>query len=263
MNFLVSFYNEILYYPLFNLMVFFYNVIPGQDIGVAIIMVTLLVRFVLYPMNSKSIKSQRAMQAIQPEMKAIQKKYKEDKEKQAKELMALYQRRKVNPFSGCVPLLVQFPVLIALYHVFINGFKEESLAILYPFVSNPGYLNPISFGIINLSETNLCLALIAASLQYFQTKMLMGQKKNKEDGDKNEEENKEKTAEEKTQDFAQSMTKQMIYIMPVLTFVFAMSFPSGLALYWAVTTLFAIVQQRIIMRKKKNQDQEQEVEVVK
>jgi len=261
MNPLSFIYNEILYYPLFNLMVFFYNVIPGQDIGVAIIMVTLLVRFALYPMNSKSIKSQRAMQAIQPEMKEIQKKYKEDKEKQAKELMSLYQRRKVNPFSGCVPLLIQFPVLIALYHVFINGFKDESLAILYPFVSNPGYLNPISFGIINLSETNIWLALIAASLQYFQTKMLMGQKKNKED--KKEEENKEKTAEEKTQDFAQSMTKQMIYIMPVITFVFAMSFPSGLALYWAVTTLFAIVQQHIIMKKKKNEEQNQEVEVVK
>ena len=260
MNFLVSFYNEVLYYPLFNLMVFFYNVIPGQDIGVAIIVLTLLVRFVLYPMNSKSIKSQRAMQAIQPEMKELQKKYKDDKEKQAKELMALYQRRKVNPFSGCLPLLIQFPVLIALYHVFINGFKDESLAILYPFVSNPGYLNPISFGIINLSETNIWLALIAASLQYFQTKMLMGQKKNKED--KKEGENNKKTPEEKTQDFAQAMTKQMIYIMPVITFVFAMSFPSGLALYWAVTTLFAIVQQYIIMKKTKKQEK-QEVEVVK
>jgi len=261
MNPLSFIYNEILYYPLFNLMVFFYNIIPGQDIGVAIIMVTLLVRFALYPMNSKSIKSQRAMQAIQPEMKAIQKKYKEDKEKQAKELMALYQRRKVNPFSGCLPLLVQFPVLIALYHVFINGFKEDSLAILYPFISNPGYLNPVSFGIVDLSEVSIWIALIAASLQYFQTKMLMRQKKDK--GDKKEEENKEKTAEEKTQDFAQAMTKQMIYIMPVLTFVFAMSFPSGLALYWAVTALFAIVQQYIVMRKNKNQNQKQEVEVVK
>ena len=267
MNFLVSFYNEILYYPLFNLMVFFYNVIPGQDIGVAIIVVTLLVRFALYPMNSKSIKSQRAMQAIQPEMKEIQKKYKEDKEKQAKELMALYQRRKVNPFSGCLPLLAQFPILIALYHVFINGFKDESLVILYSFVNNPGHLNPISFGIINLSETNIYLALIAASLQYFQTKMLMERKKNKKNKEENKEEseNKEKTPEEKTQDFAQAMTKQMVYIMPVITFVFAMSFPSGLALYWAVTTLFAIVQQYIIMRKTKKQEaeQKQEVEVVK
>ena len=260
MNFLVSFYNEVLYYPLFNLMVFFYNVIPGQDIGVAIIVLTLCVRFVLYPMNSKSIKSQRSMQAIQPEMKELQKKYKEDKEKQAKELMALYQRRKVNPFSGCLPLLVQFPILIALYHVFINGFKDESLVILYSFISNPGHLNPISFGIINLSETNIYLALIAASLQYFQTKMLMGQRKSKKDKEENKD--NKKTPEEKTQDFAQAMTKQMIYIMPVITFVFAMSFPSGLALYWAVTTLFAIVQQYIIMKKTKKQEK-QEVEVVK
>lgn len=254
MNPLSFIYNEILYYPLFNLMVFFYNIIPGQDIGMAIIVLTLLVRFVLYPMNSKSIKSQRAMQAIQPEMKEIQKKYKDDKEKQAKELMALYQKRKVNPFSGCVPLLVQFPILIALYHVFINGFKDESLVILYPFISNPGHLNPMSFGIVNLSATNIYLALIAASLQYFQTKMLMGQRKNKEDKEENKD--GEKTPEEKTQDFAQAMTKQMVYIMPIITFAFAMNFPSGLALYWAVTTLFAIVQQSIIMKKQKKREAE-------
>ncbi|MCK5085366.1 YidC/Oxa1 family membrane protein insertase, partial [Candidatus Parcubacteria bacterium] len=94
----------------------------------------------------------------------------------------------------------------------------------------------------------------AGILQYFQTKMLMVNKKDEKEEKK--EEKKEKTAEEKTQDFAQSMTKQMIYLMPILTFVFAMSFPSGLALYWAVTTLFAIVQQFFIMKKTKKQELE-------
>jgi YidC/Oxa1 family membrane protein insertase len=242
-------YNEIIYRPLFNLMVFFYNIVPGHDIGVAIILLTLLVRIVLYPMNSKSIKSQKQMQEIQPEIKKIQKKYKNGRERQAKELMEFYQRKKINPFSGCLPLLVQFPILIALYHVFINGFKDESLTALYPFIYNPGHLDAISFGFVNLSETNIYLALVAATLQYFQTKMLMG--KRREEKKEDEESSEEKTPEEKTQDFAQSMTKQMIYIMPVITFVFAMSFPSGLALYWAVTTLFAIVQQYFIISKQK------------
>ena len=257
MNPLSFIYNEILYYPLFNLMVFFYNIVPGQDIGVAIILLTLLVRFVLYPMNSKSIKSQKKLQEIQPKMKELQNKYKEDKQKQAKKLMELYQKHKVNPLSGCLPLLLQFPILIALYHVFINGFKDESLDILYPFIYNPGHIDAISFGIIDLSQVNIYLAVIAATLQYFQSKMLMGGKTKEKKEDEKEKE--EKTAEEKTQDFAQSMTKNMIYIMPVLTFVFAMSFPSGLALYWAVTTLFAIAQQHLIAKKEKKKEEKKEV----
>ncbi|MCK4524930.1 MAG: membrane protein insertase YidC [Candidatus Andersenbacteria bacterium] len=254
MNILSFIFNDLLYYPLFNLMVFFYNIIPGHDIGIAIIMLTLLVRFVLYPVNTKAIKSQKQLQEIQPKMKEVQAKYKNDKEKQAKALMELYQKHKINPMSGCFPILIQFPILIALYWVFLNGFKDESLSILYTFISNPGHINPMFIGLVNLSETNIVLAFIAGILQYFQTKMIMG---NKKEEDKKENK-KEKTPEEKTQDFAQSMSKQMIYLMPVLTFVFAMSFPSGLALYWAVTTLFAIVQQSLIIKKTKKQ----EVEVV-
>ena len=260
MNFLVFIYSELLYNPLFNLMVFFYNIVPGQDIGIAIILLTLLVRVILYPINNKSIKSQKRLQEIQPEMKALQNKYKENKQEQAKKLMELYQKHKVNPLSGCLPLLLQFPILIALYHVFINGFKDESLSVLYPFIYNPGHIDAISFGIINLSEVNIYLAVIAATLQYFQSKMLMGDKTKGKKEDK--EEKKEKTAEEKTQDFAQSMTKNMIYIMPVMTFVFAMSFPSGLALYWAVTTLFAIAQQHVVMKKQEKEDKENESEKV-
>ena len=251
----MNIFNELIYYPLFNLLVFFYN-IAGQDIGIAIVLLTLLVRFILYPINTKAIKSQKQLQEIQPEMKKVQAKYKDDKEKQAKALMELYQRKKVNPMSGCFPILIQFPILIALYWVFLNGFKDESLVIVYSFITNPGHIDPISLGFIDLSEINIVLAVIAGILQYFQTKMLMVNKKDEKEEKK--EEKKEKTAEEKTQDFAQSMTKQMIYLMPILTFVFAMSFPSGLALYWAVTTLFAIVQQFFIMKKTKKQ----EIEVV-
>jgi YidC/Oxa1 family membrane protein insertase len=252
MNILSFIFNDLLYYPLFNLMVFLYNIIPGQDIGVAIIGVTLITRLVLYPINTKAIKSQKQLQEIQPLMKEVQNKYKDNKEKQAKELMALYQKHKINPMSGCLPILIQFPILIALYQVFLNGFKDESLKILYPFVANPGHINPMFFGFVNLSEPNIILAVIAGGLQYFQTKMLMGNKKEEEN--KKEDDKKEKTAEEKTQDFAQSMTKQMIYLMPVMTFVFAMTFPSGLALYWATTTLFAIIQQYFIIKKQKKEE---------
>lgn len=245
---LTSIYNEIIYRPLFNLLIWFYNVIPGHDIGLAIVLLTLFVRLLLYGMNSRSIKSQRQLQEIQPKIKELQQRYKDDKETQAKKLMELYQKNKINPLSGCLPILIQLPILIALYRVFMNGFKDSSLAMLYKgYVYNPGHLNPISLGFVNLSAPNIYLALIAGILQYFQTKMLMGTREDKEE---KKEEDKGKNAEDKTQDFAKIMNKQMIYLMPVMTFMFAQSFPSGLALYWAVTTAFAIIQQYLIMKKQ-------------
>ncbi|MDD3190581.1 MAG: YidC/Oxa1 family membrane protein insertase [Candidatus Pacebacteria bacterium] len=250
MNILFFIYTELLYRPLFNLLVFLYNIVPGQDIGVAIILLTIIVRLALYKVNGKSIKSQRELQEIQPEIKELQKKYKDNKEKQAQELMALYQKHKINPFSGCLPLLIQLPIIIALYRVFLDGFKDESLMHLYSFVPNPGHIQAISFGFVDLSVSNIYLAVIAAVLQYFQTRSIMNVSKDKENP-KEEKNEGEKTPEEKTQEFTQAMSKNMMYFMPFLTLVFAMSLPSGLALYWSVTTIFAIVQQYLIIKRRR------------
>lgn len=253
MNILSYIFTELIYRPLFNALVIAYNAIPGHDIGVAIIILTVLVRLLLYKMNSKSIKSQRELQEIQPAIKEIQQKYKDNKEKQAQELMAFYQKHKINPFSGCLPLLVQFPIIIGLYYVFLNGFHDGSLNALYSFVSNPGHLNTLSFrGIIDLAKPNVYMALLASVLQYFQTSNLMkvsGNKKKANEGKAEE----EKTPEEKAQDFAQALSQNMMYTMPVVTFLFALNLPSGLALYWSVTTLFAIVQQYLIIKKRSNE----------
>ncbi len=247
MNFLSWIYSEAIYRPLFNLMVFFYNVIPGHDIGIAIVALTIFMRLVLYPLNGKSIKSQRQLQEIQPKIKELQLKYKDDKEQQAKKLMELYQKNKINPLSGCLPLLLQFPILIALYQVFMNGFKDESLTMLYSgYINNPGHLNAISLGFVDLASTNAVLAVIAGALQFFQTKMLMSTKETEEE----KKESGDMEDKNKMPDFAQTMNKQMVYIMPVMTFIFALQFPSGLALYWAITTAFAIIQQYLIMKKQ-------------
>ncbi len=248
---LSSIFHEALYRPLFNGLIFLYNIIPGHDFGVAIIILTLLVRFALYSSSRKAIKGQKEMQELQPKLKEIQNKYKDDKEKQAQALMEFYRKNKVNPLSGCLPLLVQMPILIALYHVFIAGFDDGTLNILYSFIHNPGHINPVSFGIINLSQKNIILALIAGGFQFIQAKMMLVSRK------KTEEKNKDKkkkdgelSKEEKLQDLSQTMGKQMVYFMPLITVMFAMNFPSGLALYWIVTTLFAIGQQYLIFKKE-------------
>jgi YidC/Oxa1 family membrane protein insertase len=248
-------FTELIYRPLFNLLVFIYDYI-GQDLGVAIIIVTILVRLALYKVNGRAIKGQRELQEIQPEIKEIQKKYKDNKEKQAQELMAVYQKRKISPFSGCLPLLIQFPIIIALYQVFINGFRDASLSLLYPFVPNPGHLNAVSFGgIVDLSNPNLVLAILASLLQYYQTKSLMSvAKANKKKAEVEPKKEEEMTPEEKMQEFSQSLSKNMMYMMPAMTLVFGMTLPSGLALYWSVTTLFAIVQQYLIIKKRKGEE---------
>ena len=249
---LSSIFHEALYRPLFNGLIFLYNVIPGHDFGVAIIGLTLLVRFALYPSSKKAIKGQKEMQELQPKLKEIQDKHKDNKEKQAQALMEFYRKNKVNPLSGCLPLLVQMPILIALYHVFIAGFDDGTLNILYSFIHNPGHINPVSFGIIDLSQKNVILALVAGGFQFIQAKMMLSSRKKTEEKNKDEKNKSgELSKEEKLQDFSQTMSKQMVYFMPLITIVFAMSFPSGLALYWIVTTLFAIGQQHLIFKKEK------------
>ena len=114
----------IFYQPIFNLLVFLYNTISWQDLGVAIVFLTIIVRLILYPLSKQAIKSQKSLQTIQPEIEAIKEKYKDEKEKMGPEIMALYKEKKINPFGSCLPMLVQLPFLFAIYRVFFNELKE-------------------------------------------------------------------------------------------------------------------------------------------
>lgn len=234
-GFLATFFNIVLYKPLFNLLVFLYNYIPGHDFGIAIVLLTIIIRFILYPLSVKATKSQKVLQKVQPLIQEIQKKYKDNKEKQAKELLEIYKREKINPLSGLFLALVQLPILIALYQVFWNGLKPETLTILYPFIANPGQLNAVFLGIIDLSKANVVLAIIAGLCQFFQTKMLLPK-------------TKKNISSEKLPDFSSAMQTQMTYFMPIFTFMILLGLPSALGLYWIVSGLFSIIQQYFILK---------------
>jgi len=103
MSFITGLFNTILYRPLLNFLVLLYKYVPGHDFGIAIILLTVIVKLLLYPLGSKAIKSQKNLAEIQPKIKEIQEKYKDDKEKQTRALMEFYKEAKVNPFSGCLP----------------------------------------------------------------------------------------------------------------------------------------------------------------
>ena len=241
MNILSLAFNSILYKPLLNGLILLYQYIPGHDFGIAVIVLTLIIRLVLHPSSIRGVRSQRALTKLQPKIQEIQKEYKDDKNKQTKLLMELYQKEKINPFSGCLPMLLQLPVLIALYQVFLRGLTPESLnGSLYAFVNNPGLINFSFLGIITLTNPNIFLALLAGVLQFYQLKISTAPKQN---------------AQTKGSDFSKTMQSQMIYFFPLFTVYIIWQFGSIIGLYWTVSILFSIAEQYIVKREQGQQIQ--------
>lgn len=229
------------YQPVVNLLVFLYNLVPGHDLGVTIVLLTIVIKLILFPLSKQSIKSQKALQDIQPKIDEIKKKYGKNREEMGRAMMNLYKENKVNPFSSCLPLLIQLPFLWAVFRVFRNGFENGTLDLVYSFIARPEAINTVSLGIIDLSKPSPVLAIAAGAAQFWQTKMLMAKKP----------EVKSKGAQD--ENIMAIMNKQMQYFMPALTVFIGLTFPGGLALYWFTTTLLTALQQ-LWMFKKKDKD---------
>lgn len=234
MDVIVGVFNQVLYYPLFNALIWLYNGIALQDLGVAILILTFLIRLLLFPLSQKAIRSQQAINKLQPKIKEIQKKCKGNKEEQAKQIMGLYKEHRVNPMAGCLPILIQFPILIALYRVFFSGLDPQKLSGLYGFIARPEALNVMFLGIVDLSGKSMVLAFIAGGLQFIQSKMMMSTQTVK-----------------KGSDFASIMSKQMTYFMPAITVFIALNLPAALPLYWIAVTSFGIAQHYFTLRSMK------------
>lgn len=222
-----QFFHLILYQPLFNLLIFFYNTIPGHDIGISIISIIFVVKLITYPFSRKTVHAQRKMQALQPRLKEIQEKHKHDKATQTQETMKLYQEEGVNPMSGCLPLLIQLPLLIALFQVFNTGFEAKSLESLYSFIANPGQLDPWFLGLVDLSKRSIIMSFLAGGAQFLQTYITSGKE----------------AFTAKSNSTSQAVQKQMIFMTPVFTTFISLSLPSALALYWVVNTVLTIGEQ--------------------
>lgn len=239
----------LIYQPIYNALVGFYNVFG--DFGIAIIILTLLIKFALIPLSRKQIESQKEMQELQPKIKELQKKYKKDKEKLSRKTMALYREHNINPAAGCLPLIIQMIVFITMYRVIINLSENHHLSInveqLYPFIGSPETINGFFLGLMNLAEPHWLIALITAAAQFYQLYMM--QTKNKKENDQQQSKKEKKDTDEP--DFAAIMQKQMLFIVPIMTLFIGLKFPSGLAVYWLTSTVFMIVQQWVIMHKEK------------
>lgn len=229
-------FNTILYRPIFNLLVFIYNILPGHDFGVAIIVLTILIRVIFVPLSIKTLRSQRDLAKLQPKIKELQAKFKNDKQALGQATMALYKEHQVNPFSGCLPLLIQIPILLALYSAFRSGLDPKSLGNLYSFVGNPGIIKEVSLGFINLAHKSPVLAVLAGVFQWAQSYLAA----------KNTAPGKDQAKLDQT---SLMMNRQMLYFFPVMVIIISWNLPTGLVIYWVVTTLFSIGEQLYIKKR--------------
>ena len=259
---MVELFYTFLYEPLFNALFFIYHYLPWQGMGAAIIILTIVIKLILFWPNYKALIAQKKLQDTQPKLEEIKRKYKDNKEEQGKQLIAFYKKNKVNPFSSCLPLLIQLPILIALYRVFFSGIQvdeagilvPEQVAHLYPFLQAIYATTPINttfLGIVDLTKNhNIVLAVLAGAAQFASSKLLATKKA------------PIKTKGAKDENMTAMINKQMLYFMPIITVVFGYQFPAGVTLYWLTNTIFTLGQQFLILRvrdKKQGKDGDSEV----
>ncbi len=226
-------YTTFLYQPLLNALVFLYATAAFRDLGVAIILLTVFIRLILFPLFQKGVRHQAVMQRLQPEIKKIQTQHANDRERQAKEMMGLYKAHRLNPFSGIFILLVQLPVLIALYQVFSAASNPQALANgIYPFVQIPSVLNTTFLGLINLKSQSIFMVGLAALAQYFQGRAALPPR-----------------VPGVSLSEAERVGRNMVFLAPVLTLFIFWRFPAAISLYWVVTSFFSLGQQLIINRE--------------
>lgn len=232
---MANLFTTIFYQPILNLLVFLYNTISFQDLGVAIILLTIIIKLVFWPLGRQAIKSQKALQDLQPKIEEIKKQYK-DKTELSRATMELYKNNKINPFSSCLPLLIQLPFLFAVYRVFINGLKND-LSLVYPFIYKPESMNLLAFGFFDLSKRSIVLAILAGLAQFWQAKMMITKKPIVQ------------TPGSKDESMTAIMNKQMLYFMPAITIFIGLSLPGGLTLYWFIITALTALQQLLTFKK--------------
>jgi YidC/Oxa1 family membrane protein insertase len=229
-------FNEIFYRPFLNGLAILVGIMPGHDVGLAIIALTVIVRTIIYPITHHSTRSQAKMREIEPEINALKEKLKDNKEEQAKRTMELYSKHGVNPFSGCLVAILQIPVFIALYYVFWKGLSF-GVSDLYSFVAHPGVVNMEFLGILPLAKSSVVLAILAGLTQFIQVKLAQPSPA---------------VAPKLVEgDFQRAMRIQMTYFLPFLIGFMALKFTAAVSLYWTTNNLFAIFHEGIVRFKAK------------
>lgn len=223
--------------PFYNGLILLMKILPFFDAGVIIVIFTIIVKLVMLPLSIKASKAQLEMKGIEKDLNAIKEKYKDNKEEQSKKTIEYYKEHGINPFASIFILIIQLPIIIGLYRVFLkSGLPIINTTLLYSFVSAPASVNMIFLGLINISEKSIVLAVIAGITTYFQ--ISLASKSQRDD-----------SGQGTQNDIAKAMALNMKYFFPVLMTFIAYSISSAVALYLITSNVFAVGQEIYIKKK--------------
>lgn len=230
--------------PVYNGLVFFIDIMPKGDVGLAIIAIIIVVKLILLPLSIKAVKTQRIMREIAPRLQEIKEKFKDKREEQAKATMEAYREAGLNPFAGFLVMFIQIPVVIALYLAVYSGggvaLPEINTALLYSFLSIPSMIDMNFLGFIDITSKSIPLALLAGITQYFQIKYSLPPLPPVDP---------DKTPDFKDE-FSRMLQLQMKYVFPPLIFVISFVSASVIALYFVVTNVVTIILELFIRKHR-------------
>ncbi len=246
-----EFFYTFIYTPLYNGLVFLIDVVPGGDVGIAVILLTIAVKFALFPLSVKAVRTQMLMKEIEEPLRKIQQEYKDDKQKQAEEIMKLYREKGVNPFSSILLILLQLPVIFGLYWVFFRGgLPSVDASLLYPLIPFPETVNMRFLGLIDMAGKSALLAFLAGFTQFLQARYAMPAPPQKKEGE-------ERTFKD---DLAHTMHLQMRYVLPIVVAFIAYTISAAVALYWTTSNLFTLAQEWYMRARVKREKEGENAE---
>lgn len=227
-------FSTLFYNPLYNLLVLVIDKIPGGDVGLATIIVTCLVKIILFPLSKQATKTQLKMKLLEPEIQKIKEQYGKNREEFGRKTLEFYRKNELNPFASFFLILIQLPVIIALAYIFISGgLPVIKTNILYSFVSTPVVVSTLFLGLIDVSTRSFILSVFAGLTQFIQIRLSVPVYK------KPENQNNPTFSD----DLARSMNVQMRYVMPIFMFFISLSVSGAVALYWITGSVFTIFQE--------------------
>lgn len=233
------------YDPIYNGLVFFIDIVPTADVGIAIILVTIVVKLIIFPLSKKAVRTQMLMKRIQPQLEELKEKHKDDRQKQAEAMMAIYRENDISPFSSIGIILIQLPLIFALYWMFFNGgLPDIDAGLLYPFIPIPDSVNMNFIGLVDMAGKSILLAAGAGLTQYYQISLMLPEIAERKDNASLKE------------DLTRSFQLQMKYVMPAFVFVVAYFISAAVALYWLTSNIFSIGQEFVIRKQVKEKFQE-------
>ena len=234
-NIMSFLYHTFFFDPLYNTLVLLFKILPWADAGIIVILLTILVRLIMFPLSRKAVLTQVRMAEIAPDLAKIKEEYRGRAKEQAELTLALYREKGVNPFSGILVIIIQIPIILALYQIFLRFPKVDS-SLLYSFVTAPEHINTVFLGFLDITAKSVPVALLAAVSTFFQFQISMkGQPK--------------PTGNSFGDNLTRSMQTQMKYFFPVIVFFISYNISGVIALYWLTTNLFSIGQEIFVRRK--------------